>query len=106
MQTKTILHMNKENEDSFQYQYLKRETNTSADPKKLMAAFLNKVLENELTEKQRICAADFWLNGKKQKLIAQELGLSCSTVCRHIAAAKRKLRHAAKYAPTPVRIFG
>lgn len=105
MQIKTILHMDKHNEDSFQYQHLKQETRTSAEKNKLMAAFLTNVLENELTERQRICASDFWLNGKKQNEIAQELGLSRSTVSRHIAAAKRKLRHAAKYAPTAARAF-
>ena len=105
MQIKTILHMDKDNEDNFQYQYLKQETQTSAEKNKLMAAFLTNVLENELTERQRICASDFWLNGKKQKEIAHELGLSQSTVCRHIAAAKRKLRHAAKYSPATARAF-
>ena len=64
------------------------------------------LLENELTERQRVCASDFWLNGKKQKEIARELGLSQSTVCRHIAAAKRKLRHAAKYSPATASAFG
>ncbi len=88
--------MDKDNEDNFQYQYLKQETQTSAEKNKLMAAFL----------RQRICASDFWLNGKKQKEIARELGLSQSTVCRHIAAAKRKLRHAAKYSPATASAFG
>ena len=81
-------------------------TQTSAEKNKLLAAFLTNVLENELTERQRICASDFWLNGKKQKEIARELGLSQSTVCRHIAAAKRKLRHAAKYSPATASAFG
>ena len=45
-------------------------------------------------------------NSPTVREIARELGLSQSTVCRHIAAAKRKLRHAAKYSPATASAFG
>lgn len=105
MQTKTVLHFSKENEDWFQFQSMKHGSHTSAERNRQMAAFLTAAIENELTERQRVCAYGFWLYGKKQNEIAQELGLNCSTVSRHIAAAKRKLRHVAKYSPVQASCF-
>ena len=52
---------------------------------------------NELTERQRICIIDYYFNGKKQKEIAENLGIDSSTVSRHIIKARDKLRHIASY---------
>lgn len=62
-----------------------------------MRGILMKAVNTELTELQRYCLTERYLNCKKQKDIARELGLNASTVCRHIAAAERKLRNIASY---------
>lgn len=55
-----------------------------------MKAILKLAVESELTNAQRNCLLAYY-SGKKQKEIAAALGLSPSTVCRHIQNAKRKL---------------
>ena len=40
---------------------------------------------------------DYYFNGKKQKEIAENLGIDSSTVSRHIIKARDKLRHIASY---------
>ena len=56
-----------------------------------------RVIDGELTPLQRICANAYWLDGMKQKDIAAQLGLSKTTVSRHISAAKRKVQAVAQY---------
>lgn len=70
---------------------------TNNESRKNMKSFVLKAIDNELTPMQRTCIVEHYLNGKKQKDIAFELNLNCSTVCRHINAAKKKLRHIAMY---------
>lgn len=62
-----------------------------------MKKILRHALLGELTERQRRCVTDYYFNGKKEWEIACELGLNPSTVCRHIASAKRKLRRVTGY---------
>ena len=62
-----------------------------------MKKILSMAVLNELTERQRICIVDYYLNGKKEKEIAKELGVNSSTVSRHIMKARDKLRHIASY---------
>ena len=56
-----------------------------------------KAIVTELTDMQRICLTEYYLNDKKQKEIASELGLNASTVSRHISTARRKLQNIASY---------
>lgn len=58
---------------------------------------MNKLVANELTQMQRYCLTEHFLNQKKQKQIAKELGVAPSTVCRHISRAMRKLKNIASY---------
>lgn len=55
---------------------------------KSLSAVLPKIIENELTQKQRICLRLFYVNGKTQTEIARELKLSQPTVSRHLSTAK------------------
>lgn len=55
---------------------------------KSITGVLPKILEYELTEKQRLCIKLFYLQGKSQTEIARQLRLSQPTVSRHINSAK------------------
>ena len=55
--------------------------------------------ETDLTPLQHYCLTEYYLKGVKQKEIANALGLSTSTVSRHIAAGTKKLKVATKYYP-------
>ena len=61
-----------------------------------MKRLLREAVKNSLTDRQKLCILAY-CSGKKQKEIAAELGLSPSTVNRHIMAAKRRLRNIAQY---------
>lgn len=50
---------------------------------------------NKLTDRQKFCICEYYLNGKKMKEIALELGIHPSTVTRHIKYAKRNLKNIA-----------
>lgn len=62
-----------------------------------MKKILYRAIRHELTDRQRECITMFYLNGMKMKDIASQLGLSTSTVSRHISSATRKLRKVASY---------
>ena len=65
---------------------------TNENSRDKMKKILSMAVLNELTERQRICIVDYYLNGKKEKEIAKELGVNSSTVSRHIMKARDKLR--------------
>ena len=62
----------------------------SADIEK-MKKMIVKAMNNILTEKQNQCMKMYFFEGKKMNIIAKELNLHPSTVCRHIKAAMNKL---------------
>ena len=64
---------------------------TNKNSRDKMKKILSMAVLNELTERQRICIVDYYLNGKKEKEIAKELGVNSSTVSRHIMKARDKL---------------
>lgn len=70
---------------------------TSTRDKAKMKHILQKAIVNELTDTQRLCLIEHYINGKKMKDIAKMLSLNPSTVSRHISRAKEKLRHIASY---------
>ena len=61
---------------------------TNENSRDKMKKILSMAVLNELTERQRICIVDYYLNGKKEKEIAKELGVNSSTVSRHIMKAR------------------
>ncbi len=62
-----------------------------------MKQILKKAIANELSDMQKLCLVEYYLNGKKMNVIASELDLNPSTVTRHIKRAREKLRHIASY---------
>ena len=48
---------------------------TNKNSRDKMKKILSMAVLNELTERQRICIVDYYLNGKKEKEIAKELGV-------------------------------
>lgn len=54
-------------------------------------------MKNELTPKQFQALKEYYLNGRKMKDIAEERGVSPSTITRQIRRAREKVMHIAKY---------
>ena len=92
-----VLHFDERNEREFCYEAVDKSPATNARKRRKMARLAASVMGSELTELQRYCVTEHYLNGKKQKEIAERLGLSRSTVSRHISAGIRNLQKAAKY---------
>lgn len=88
-----MLHLEEMDERYLVYEhYLNNKGETNAKAREEMAKYLTKCIEHGLTEKQKICFTMIVLDARKQKDVAEELGLDQSTVSRHVSAAKRKLR--------------
>ncbi len=62
-----------------------------------MKTILKKAIGSELTEIQKYCFVEHYINQRKGKEIAHELGVNPSTVSRHISAARKKLKNIASY---------
>lgn len=92
-----FVHFNDKNTNKITFVKHLSNGSTNNESRKQMKTILSKAITTELTEMQRICIVEYYINDKKQKEIAQELGLNNSTVSRHIAAATRKLRNIASY---------
>lgn len=92
-----LIHINERNENYVGFQQYNKDRNTNAASINRMKRILAKAIESELTPLQKHCFTEHFLNGKKQKEIAEQLGLNCSTVSRHIAAGKKKLKTIANY---------
>ncbi len=92
-----MVHFNNKNENTFCFEYLKRSGNTNSQQRKNVSKLMMNAIETDLTALQRYCLTEHCINGKKQKDIAADLGLSRSTVSRHITAGKKKLETAARH---------
>ena len=55
------------------------------------------IIENELTQRQRICLSYKYVSGKSQQEIASIVKLSQPTVSRHINSAKEIVNNKLKY---------
>ena len=62
-----------------------------------MLKILKRVIDNELTDQQRRCVILYYFRHMKMRDIASELGVSPSTVSRHIKAALRKMKKIGDY---------
>ena len=96
MKTK-IIHFTDENTSTILFSSFVPNGTTNSESRRKMKEIISKAIVTELTDMQRICLTEHYLNDKKQKEIASELGLNASTVSRHIATARRKLQNIASY---------
>ena len=96
MKTK-IIHFTNENTSKILFSSFNPNGTTNSESRKKMKEIISKAIVTELTDMQRICLTEYYLNDKKQKEIASELGINASTVSRHISTARRKLQNIASY---------
>lgn len=96
MRTK-VLHLDDMNTNKITYINYLANGATNESSRQKMKKILSKAIISELTEKQRFCIVEHYINEKKEKDIAFELGVNTSTVSRHITSAKKKLQHIASY---------
>lgn len=96
MKTK-IIHFTNENTSKILFSSFNPNGTTNSESRKKMKEIISKAIVTELTDMQRICLTEYYLNDKKQKEIASELGLNASTVSRHISSARKKLQNIASY---------
>ncbi len=92
-----LIHLNDNNADKISFIKFLGGDSTNSGERLKMKKIMSSAIVRELTEKQRICLVEHYLNNKKEKDIASELGISISTVSRHIYAALKKLRRIASY---------
>lgn len=59
---------------------------------------LKSAIEFELTKRQRECIKLYFYSGLTEEQTAHELGITKSTVCRHLQKAKSRLSRAVQYA--------
>lgn len=51
-----------------------------------------KAMRDSLTERQYNCMIEYYINGKKEKEIAEEWGVSISCISRHLKRGRKRLR--------------
>ena len=92
-----IFHFNEINDN--RYSMMSESFRSAGDnraERQRLSRILHKAMEGSLTKMQLTCLTAY-AEGVPQKQIAAELHLSRSTVCRHIKAAKTKLRKITSY---------
>jgi len=91
-----LLSLNDENKDLITFSDFNA-FGTNYDSRKRMKNFLSLALSTELTGRQRQCLMMYYVDGLKMYEIAEKLGISSSTVSRHLKSAHFKLRDVSKY---------
>lgn len=66
-------------------------------PRQTQLHRLQRVIENELTEKQRQVLLAYYFQEKTLVQIAEERGVCVSTVCRTLQRAERRIRQYLRY---------
>lgn len=66
-------------------------------PREVQLRRLRRVIEQELTPKQRETLIAYYFQNKTMKQIAQEREVCCSTVCRTLHRAEARVRKCLKY---------
>lgn len=93
----SILHLDDKNTDKIIFSNYNPRGSTNSRSRQRMKEILAKAIVCELTDMQKLCFTEYYLQEKKQKDIASELGLNSSTVSRHISSARKKLKNIASY---------
>lgn len=63
----------------------------------LMRDALKKAIRRELTERQQYILTEYYFKERSMTDIAKELGVTKSTVSRHISRSKERLKQSLKY---------
>lgn len=92
-----LQYFNSVNEKYFDYSVYKQNGATNTREIEKMKKFVAGAIKNNLTPLQQFCVTEHYIKGRKQKEIAEQLGLSRSTVSRHVSAGTKKLKLAAEY---------
>ena len=66
-------------------------------PRSVQIRRMRSVMERELTQAQREILCAVYYEGKTQRQIAQERGVSCSTICRTLHRAEQPLQRFLRY---------
>lgn len=92
------IYLTDENIQQIEYMdYLRKKSeNNKYNYRRDFDEIVNKVISDNLTDKQRIILENH-INGLKNKEIASKLQISESTVCRHLQSAKGKIYAIAQY---------
>lgn len=75
----------------------REEESTSREKLKAAKAALRLALERELTPRQRECVELYFYLGLTEEETGRRLGVSKSTVCRHLQKAKARLKRVVSY---------
>lgn len=90
------VYFNDENSDLIAFQLYNHGSDNRPERER-MKRILSRAIRHGLTERQRYCLTKHYLEGMQMKDIAKELGVTKSTVSRHIRAATLKLRKVASF---------
>lgn len=66
-------------------------------PRSVQIRRMRSVMERELTQAQREILCAVYYEGKTQRQIAQERGVSCSTISRTLHRAEQRLQRFLRY---------
>lgn len=80
------------NDNILSYEYWSSHGRDNSKEIRRMIKFLVNAMDKCLTEQQNTCITMVFFDGKQQKEVAEILGVSKSTVSRHIKAGLQKLR--------------
>ena len=73
------------------------EESTNLGNLQVAKAVLRSAISQELTQRQLECVQLYFYEGLTEAAIGKRLGVSKSTVCRHLQKAKRRLGRAVSY---------
>ena len=79
------------------YEYWSTHSRDNSREIRRMAKFLVDAMDKRLTERQKTCITMVFFDGKKQTEVAEIIGVSKSTVSRHIKAGLQKLRNVSEF---------
>lgn len=100
--------LTKEDVVDYAYYLFHRKDNTSGQRSvrtRALLKIISIVMEDELTDKQREAVELCKFKGMSNKEAAEILGVSESTICRHLQKASEKFEHAYKYYSVLERVF-
>ncbi len=92
-----VVHFTRENTNKILFMKHIANGSTNEKSRNKMKKILSEAITRELTDLQKYCIVEHYLNEKTGKEIAKELGVNASTVSRHINAARKKLKNIASY---------